>query len=274
MITILLLLSAAISNAQIKNSKTETFKIYGNCGMCKTTIEKAGNLKNTASVNWNADTKMAVLSYDPKLTTQDEILKRIALAGYDSDKFLAPDVVYLKLAGCCQYDREAKVQVKATPKTEMAETKMSNNYSMTVSQEANQLQAVFDNYFLLKDALVKTDGKSASEKSTVLLSVITDVKMEKLKMDEHVVWMKILKNLTADVKSISEAQDIEAQRSVFNSLSKNVYELIKVSKPTETVYYQYCPMKKMNWLSQENTIKNPYFGSQMLSCGSVVETIK
>jgi hypothetical protein len=30
----------------------------------------------------------------------------------------------------------------------------------------------------------------------------------------------------------------------------------------------------MNWLSKENTIKNPYYGSQMLSCGSVVETIK
>ena len=75
-------------------------------------------------------------------------------------------------------------------------------------------------------------------------------------------------------KNISEAQDVEKQRNVFNSLSKGVYELIKASKPTEAVYYQYCPMKKMNWLSKENTIKNPYYGSQMLSCGSVVETIK
>ena len=55
MMAILVLLST-VSNAQIKNTKTETVKIYGNCGMCKTKIEKAGNLKNIANVVWNEDT--------------------------------------------------------------------------------------------------------------------------------------------------------------------------------------------------------------------------
>jgi len=125
MIAILLLLSVVVSNAQIKNAKIESVKIYGNCGMCEAKIEKAGSLKNVANVDWNADTKMAVLSYDPKITSQDEILKRIALSGYDSDKFLAPDETYSKLAGCCQYDREAKVPVKTEPKSEM--TGMESN---------------------------------------------------------------------------------------------------------------------------------------------------
>jgi len=62
------------------------------------------------------------------------------------------------------------------------------------------------------------------------------------------------------------------------SLSKNMYELIKVSKSETPVYYQHCPMandgKGANWLSKENAIKNPYYGSQMLTCGSIVETIK
>lgn len=47
------MLSFIASNAQIKNAKTESVKIYGNCGMCETTIEKAGNLKKTAEVDWN-----------------------------------------------------------------------------------------------------------------------------------------------------------------------------------------------------------------------------
>lgn len=277
--TILLLLSVVVTNAQIKNAKTETVKVYGNCGMCKTKIEKAGSLKKIAKVDWNEDTKIATLTYDAKKTNQDEILKRIALVGYDSDKFLAPADTYSKLPRCCQYDRVAKIPVKVdaisgesmSVKTEM---NMNNHSTTTENQTVNQLIPIFDNYFLLKDALVKTDGKTASEKATVLLSSITSVKMENLKMDEHMAWMKVFKDLTADAKSISETQDIEKQRNVFNSLSKGVYELIKVSKPTEAVYYQYCPMKKMNWLSKENTIKNPYFGSQMLSCGSVVETIK
>ena len=274
MMAILLLLSVVVSSAQIKNSKTESVKIYGNCGMCEAKIEKAGSLNNIASVDWNADTKMAVLTYDPKITNPDEILKHIALAGYDSDKFLAPDDTYSKLAGCCQYDREAKVAVKTEPKSEMTGMDMSKHSTVSENQDVNQLNPVLDNYFLLKDALVKTDAKTASEKATALLSSITAVKMETLKMDEHVVWMKILKDLTADSKSISETQDIKKQRETFKSLSKNTYELIKSSKPSEPIYYQYCPMQDANWLSKENAVKNPYYGSQMLSCGKTLETIK
>lgn len=274
----ILVLLSGVSNAQIKNAKTESVKIYGNCGMCKTKIEKAGNLKNIAKVDWDADTKMATLTYDDTKTNQDEILKRIALVGYDSEKFLAPADVYSKLPGCCQYDREAKVPVK-TPITvdaisrETVLVKDEHN-AMSENQESNQLQSVFDNYFLLKDALVKTDGSTASAKAEELLSAINTVKMETLKMDVHMVWMKVLKDLTADAKNISETQDIKKQRNFFKSLSKNTYELIKISKPTEAVYYQYCPMQDANWLSKENAVKNPYYGSQMLTCGKTVETIK
>jgi len=274
MMTITLLLSVIVMNAQIKNTKTETVKIYGNCGMCKTKIEKAGNLKNIAKVDWNEDTKMATLTYDESKTNQDEILKRIALVGYDSEKFLAPADVYSKLPSCCQYDREAKVPVKVDAVSGESKMVMNDHTTVSENQETNQLQTVFDNYFLLKDALVKTDSKTASAKSKELLTSIEAVKMESLKMDVHMVWMKVLKDLIADAKSISEAQDIKKQRELFKSLSKNTYELIKVSKPTEAIYYQYCPMQDANWLSKENAVKNPYYGSQMLTCGKTVETIK
>lgn len=92
-------------DAQVNNAKTKTVKIYGNCGMCKKTIEKAGNVEGIAKVEWNKDSKMATLTYDSTKTNQDEILKRIANAGYDSDKFTAPDDVYNNLHGCCQYER-------------------------------------------------------------------------------------------------------------------------------------------------------------------------
>ena len=100
------------SYAQIKNSKTETIKIYGNCSMCETNIEKAGNIKKMAKVDWNEKTKVAEITYNTEKTNTDEILKRIAAAGYDSDKFSAPDEVYSELHGCCQYDRPAKKTTK------------------------------------------------------------------------------------------------------------------------------------------------------------------
>ncbi len=70
--------------------------------------EKARNLKNTANVEWNGGSEIAVITYDTTKTNQDEVLKRSALAGYDSEKNIAPESSYKGLPGCCQYDREAK----------------------------------------------------------------------------------------------------------------------------------------------------------------------
>jgi len=54
-----------------------------------------------------------------------------------------------------------------------------------------------------------------------------------------------------------------------------MYALAKAVKLTaDPVYYTYCPMKKAYWLSSEPTIKNPYFGNAMLTCGKVEETLK
>ncbi len=260
--------------AQIKNAKTETVKIYGNCGMCKTTIEKAGAVKKQSKVVWDKDSKIATLTYDTKKTTQDAILKRIALVGYDSDKFLAPDNVYAKLPGCCQYTRVKK----SITKVDTTKNNNSNNTTVVNTEVTSPLKIVFDTYFLLKDALVKTDGITASVKAKELVTAINAVKMETLKVEEHLVWMKIMKDLVFDAVHINETKEPSHQREHFTSLSANMYQLIKVSKQNETVYYQHCPMynegKGGDWLSKESTIKNPYYGSQMLSCGKIVETIK
>ncbi|HLP63122.1 DUF3347 domain-containing protein [Flavobacterium sp.] len=282
LVAITLLLSFTGCEAQISNAKTETVKIYGNCGMCEKTIEKAGNQKKIATVDWDKDTKMATITYDAKQTTKDAILKRIALSGYDSDTFLAPDDTYSKLPNCCQYDREAKVAVKIESKKEVV-TEEHTNYTnptqpITETKQTNQLKVVFDSYFEVKDALVKTDGKTASAKAKELTSVINAIKMGDLTTDEHNVWMKVLKEINADVQQITDTKDTKKQREYFIRLSKNMYALIKVSKQETPVYYQHCPMandgKGANWLSKENVIKNPYYGSMMLNCGNTVETIK
>lgn len=140
--------------------------------------------------------------------------------------------------------------------------------------DSSQLQSVYDAYFNVKDALIKSDAKLTSAKAKDLLDAITAIKMDKLKTDEHTAWMKVVKKLTADAKSISTSTDLKKQRETFKSLSKNTYTLIKVSKSNEVLYKQYCPMADADWLSKEKAVKNPYYGSSMLTCGNVVETIK
>lgn len=279
-LTIIVLILFPLCNAQTKNQKTETVKIYGNCEICESTIEKAGNLKNQSIVDWNKETKFAIISYDSLKTSKEEILKRIALAGYDSDTFLAPNDTYSNLPSCCQYERIKQTNTKMEePKMEMTTIDHSmHSNKMDEMQDPNPLSEVYDSYFAVKDALVRTDGASASTSSKTLFTEINNIKMDNLSMDVHMAWMKVFENLKEDAEHIADIKDIGRQRDHFISLSKNIYEVMKISKQETPTYYQFCPMandgKGANWLSKENAIKNPYYGSQMLNCGNTVETIK
>lgn len=264
--------------AQIKNEKKENVKISGNCEMCEEAIEKAGNLKKIASVDWNKDTKLAVISYDAAKTNKEEILKRIALAGYDSPLFLAPEQAYKNLPECCQYEREFKKETVKPTANETAHNHDDHTNKAETAQDVNHLSKVYESYFLLKDALVNSDGTKASLVSKEFVSAIEQINMESLENDVHLVWMKVKNNLTEDAVHISETKDVKHQRDHFMTLSKNVYALMKAGKLEEPVYYQFCPMandgKGANWLSKENAVKNPYYGSMMLTCGKTVETLK
>lgn len=90
----------------ISNSKTETFKVWGNCGMCKKTIEKAANKEGVVSADWNKTTKIITVTYDSTQTTVDQIQSKIAEAGYDNVGHTAHDENYSKLSKCCRYERK------------------------------------------------------------------------------------------------------------------------------------------------------------------------
>lgn len=167
----------------------------------------------------------------------------------------------------------------STDKVKMPkQTRSSSVSSFKTDMLDAKLNGVFENYFLLKDELVKTDGVTAAAKAKLLVTSLSDVKMGELSKDVHKVWMKVMKNVMADAKGIAATQDVKAQRLLFVSLSKKMYNLVKVAKFQTPVYYQFCPMandgKGANWLSKENAVKNPYYGTKMLKCGEVVETIK
>lgn len=99
------MLGIANLNAQ-EATRTDTFKVYGNCNMCKEHIE--GALKKKDGVikkDWSPKTKMLTVTYDPLKISQHEIKQKIADEGYDSDEIHAKDEDYKKLHKCCQYQR-------------------------------------------------------------------------------------------------------------------------------------------------------------------------
>ncbi len=99
------------STAQI--TKTETIKVWGNCGMCKTTIEKAAKKAGAKTANWNEDSKELKVTYAVKKTSSAKIQEAIAKTGYDTQDFTAVNSAYDNLHGCCKYDRKAAATEKA-----------------------------------------------------------------------------------------------------------------------------------------------------------------
>ena len=109
LVAVIIFLSIQTSTAQtaaISSIVTDTLIVNGDCGMCKKKIETACfGLKSLKSANWDDEKLTLIVSYDPKSTSADAILKRVALVGYDNEKYKAADKAYFKLHGCCQYDR-------------------------------------------------------------------------------------------------------------------------------------------------------------------------
>jgi len=268
----------AVSNATgIKNAKTVAVKVSGNCEMCKAKIDAASTKKGLSKGDWNADTKVLSLTFDSKKTTADEFLKQVALAGYDNEKYMAPDDTYANLPGCCQYERKKETAV-ASATTVASQDKPEMVMEAVHDETASPVAEVEAAYFGLKDALAKDDANTASEKAKDLFKAIDKVKMDKMTAEEHKVWMKLQDKLSYDAEHIKGTTELEHQREHFMALSKNMYELFKAFKTDAAVYYQHCPMandgKGADWLSMDEKISNPYMGKSMSTCGKTVETIK
>ena len=100
----------AMANVSIAQKvKSETFKVSGECGLCKKKIEKAAKEAGATYALWSPQTKLLTVSY-ASTTGVSVIQQRIAEAGYDTPGYKATDDAYNALDACCQYERNTKVQ--------------------------------------------------------------------------------------------------------------------------------------------------------------------
>ena len=102
------LLCCAIATTSFsQKTKTDTFQVSGNCGMCETKIEKAAKAGGATYADWDKDTKIITVKYNSTSSNPAKIQKSIADAGYDNVGVKATTEAYDKLHACCKYDRIA-----------------------------------------------------------------------------------------------------------------------------------------------------------------------
>ncbi len=172
-------------------------------------------------------------------------------------------------------DVEAEMEhasTSAAPAEAVAPTfEVSNDFQ-------NQLAAVFTSYVNLKEAFVATDAAKVRTEAAMTQKVLSKVDMKLLSGAAHNDWMTYQTGLADALAEMQGTTDIEVQRTAFSKLSDNLYKSIKAFGLGGTpVYYEFCPMAFDNqggyWLSDNDAIRNPYFGDMMLKCGSVQEKL-
>lgn len=127
-------------------------------------------------------------------------------------------------------------------------------------------------YLAVKDALVAGKQNEASDASKKLLATLSK-ESGGFNLETKKIWDEEKTTLIKDFETIAKSNGIEAQRIAFASVSPGFWKFLKVYSSSEKLFYDYCPMKKSYWISADEKIKNPYYGSQMLTCGKVAEKI-
>lgn len=105
-IAICVIALSAQSFAQSENIKTIKFKVDGVCGMCKSRIETAADIKGVKFVSWNLQTHVCEVTYRKDKVTEEDIHNAIIAVGHDTEKLTASDEAYAKVHGCCKYRSE------------------------------------------------------------------------------------------------------------------------------------------------------------------------
>jgi hypothetical protein len=76
--------------------------------------------------------------------------------------------------------------------------------------------------------------------------------------------------IASAAKEVSKATKIGDVRTAYGKMSEALVAYLDAQKrsPGKGIKIAVCPMVQKPWLQQEGAIENPYFGSEMLSCGS------
>jgi hypothetical protein len=121
-------------------------------------------------------------------------------------------------------------------------------------------------YYGIQKSLASDSINGVSAAATQIASLSTKAAVTDVKNKSQ---FTALANAAQKLKTA----DLKAARNGFGDLSDALIAYLKTAQTKHNPPYQfYCPMVKKNWLQPDKGIRNPYYGSEMLTCGELVQT--
>lgn len=166
----------------------------------------------------------------------------------------------------------------ASNQATQSDSSISSEVKAEVNRAGASIKVLVADYLEIKNALTKDDGKAAASAANELASSFKAFDSAPLSKEQLSVFDDIKADAVEHAEHIAaNASLIAHQREHFETLSKDLYDLVKTFGADQKLYYTNCPMynenKGANWLSETKEIKNPYLGQAMLTCGNVKEEL-
>lgn len=144
---------------------------------------------------------------------------------------------------------------------------------------ATSLNEIVNHYLHIKNALTNDDGSEAANGGRAMEQAMHKMDKSLLSADQRKVYDDIAEDLEEHAEHIGKNGDnVKHQREHFSMMSQDVYDLVKAFGAGKALYEDRCPMynegKGAIWLSEMKEIKNPYYGSKMITCGNVEQVIR
>lgn len=172
--------------------------------------------------------------------------------------------------------KEAKKNEPAAPMSNEMYQEEVNAEGEVVDQneQVSKATTILTEYLSLKDALVEDNTEEAADAGSKLVSALEGFDVSGYPDPEKRELMDIVLEAKEHAEHISERQ-MEHQREHFKTLSKDITDMVAITGTEQKLYEQFCPMydNGSTWLSASNDIRNPYYGSKMLTCGEVQREI-
>lgn len=183
----------------------------------------------------------------------------------------------LALVGITACNNSSNTQ--ETSKTASADSNASTtSIASSNDQNSSKINDLVSAYLQLKNALANDNSKDAATAANNVSEALKNIDANGLSADEKKMYQDVADDLKEHAEHIAGSSDkIAHQREHFETMSKDLYDLVKVARPNQTLYKDFCPMynneKGGMWISETKEIKNPYLGKKMPDCGEMQEEI-
>ncbi len=187
-------------------------------------------------------------------------------------------MVVMVISSCHSHSTKTEPSAKDTTINQAASNPSTNQDGKHLKGEFSIAPIVKD-YLSLKNALILGNDKAAASEGKNLLNTLNKIDMASIPNDKHEAYMEIAADAKEHAEHIGDnVGNIAHQREHLVSISEDLKDLIKLFGAPQTLYQDHCPMfnggKGAIWFSETKEIKNPYYGSKMIDCGSVQATIE